>query len=247
MEYFFLIVFVIMLIMYISSNKSNKSVTQKEERRNYMYSESYKFVGVRAVQKIEDYSGESRIIIDEKKNKFYIIGCSQGKKIPTKIYDYKDLLEVEILEDGDSITKTARGSQIGGILIGGLALGGVGAVIGGLSGKKKQIDTVRQIDLKLIINDLNNPLFVLNVFTHDPGLKKTSADYIKYKEQSNKWHSLLTVIIKKADEMDNKKNKTDHMHKTSIADEIIKLKNLKDEGILSTKEFEEQKKKLLSS
>jgi len=243
---YFFIIFVVMFIIFMY-NKS-EIAKRKEEHQNYMYSESYKLKDIKATQKMEDYTNECRIIIDEEKNKFSVIGYSRGEKIPTKIYDYKDLLEVEILEDGDSTTKTSRGSQMGVCLLGGLALGGAGAVIGGLSGKKKQIDTVRQIDLKLIINDMKNPIFILNIFESDAGIgfKKASATYIKYKEQAQKWHSLLTVIIKKADEMDHNKNRATSTDKMSIADEIIKLKNLKDEGILSEKEFEEQKNKLLT-
>ena len=238
----FVILFII--IMYINSEVAKR----KEKHQNYVYSENSKLKDIKVTQRIGTYPNESRIIIDEEKNKFSTIGYSQGEKIPTKIYDYKDLLEVEILEDGDTTTKTSRGSQLGGMLIGGLALGGVGAVIGGLSGKKKQIDTVRQIDLKLIINDMKSPIFVLNVFKFDTGIgfEKTSATYIKHKKQAQKWYGLLKVIIKKADEMDNDKNITTSTDKMSIADEIIKLKNLKDEGILSKKEFEEQKNKLLT-
>lgn len=230
------------LVVYINS----KAAKKKEEHQNYMYSESNKLKDIKATQSIGSYTGECRVLIDKKKNKFSVVGYSQGKIIPTKVYNYKDLLEVEILEDGDSTIKTSRGSQIGGMLIGGLMLGGVGAIIGGLSGKKKQIDTVERIDLKIIVNDMKNPIFVLNVFQSYTGVKKTSLDYIKYKEQSQKWYSLLKIIIKKADEMDNKENKSASSHNLSIADEIIKLKKLRDEGILSEQEFKEQKNKLLA-
>jgi hypothetical protein len=48
------------------------------------------------------------------------------QNLTTRIISYRDLLSSEIFEDGTTITKTVRSSQVGGGLIGAIALGGVG-------------------------------------------------------------------------------------------------------------------------
>lgn len=194
-------------------------------------------------QQIMGSDGESGLAIDETRHKFCLIKQKNGM-ISTKIYTYKDLLETEILEDGLSITKTARGSQFGGMLIGGLALGGIGAIIGGLSGKKNQMDKVSSIDLKIIVNDTESAMFLISFLKFPNGYKKDSITYKTSIQRTREWHSLMTVLIKRADEEDNntQDKKTNNI---SIADEIIKLKKLFEEGLLSEKEFQEQKNKLL--
>ena len=190
------------------------------------------------------------IAIDNKKNKFCILKNNDGN-INTTIYTYKDLLESEILEDGQGTTKTSRGSQIGGVLIGGLVLGGVGAIIGGLSGKKTHIDKVNSIDLKVIVNDTNSPMIILNFFKSKDGEEKSTPTYKSNIREIREWNSLLSVLIKKADEDDSKNNIIEEEIKSadnqliSVADEIIKLKALKEEGIITEEEFQKQKDSVL--
>ena len=219
-----------------------QGITTSEKKKD-MLSEIDKVDDFTVSQQIMGNNGESGLAIDEARHKFCLIKQEYGT-ISTKIYTYKDLLETEILEDGSSITKTSRGSQLGGILIGGLALGGVGAIIGGLSGKKNQIDKVSSIDLKIIVNDTETPMFLINFLKSSDGYKKDSFVYKTGIQTIREWNSRMAVLIKKADEED--KNKQDkETNGVSVADEIIKLKKLLEEGLLSEKEFEQEKNKLL--
>ncbi len=94
-------------------------------------------------------------------------------------------------------------------------------------------------------------MFILNFFKSPDGYYKDDLIYKAHMEEARKWNSLMTVIIKKADSLDHEDKDTvvkgNPINSISIADEIIKLKTLKDEGILSDKEFDEQKNKLLTS
>jgi hypothetical protein len=159
---------------------------------------------------------------------------------------YKDIFSSEIFEDGVTITKTVRSSQIGGALIGGLALGGVGAVVGGLTGKTQASDKVDKVDLRLTVNDTKNPIFNLN-FLNLP-MKKNDTQYKQAIERARHWHGLIEVLIKLADNEDKAVTKMKDPPKPlvgSIADELKKLAELRDEGILSVDEFQQQKLKLL--
>lgn len=190
--------------------------------------------------------------MDTKRNKFCILRNDDGI-VTTTIYPCKDILESEILEDGQETTKTSRGSQLGGALVGGLVLGGVGAIIGGLSGKKTHTDKINSIDLKIIINDTNSPMIVFNFFKslNTEGIEKSTTAYKQYIIKAREWNSLLAVLIKKADEDDNKNSMNleadiNNSKSVSIADEIMKLKILNDDGIISDDEFSVQKNNILN-
>ena len=149
--------------------------------------------------KIDDFSpskkvvsvyGHSGIAIDEGRRKVCLV--KYGKSgVEADVLSYRDILSSEIFEEGKTVTKTSRSSQIAGALIGGLALGGVGAVIGGLSGKKTSSKEITEIELRLVVNRIENPI-------HDVRLIDM--------EQARQWHGLMEVIIRSADLEDQVKS-----------------------------------------
>ncbi len=62
---------------------------------------------------------------------------------------------------------------------------------------------------------------------------------------------VIVIYVVKAIRMNNKEEKPTPIQRTkertnySVADELLKLQNLKEEGIITEKEFEEMKKKLM--
>ncbi len=180
---------------------------------------------------------------------------------------YKDVLASEISENGNTITRSSRSSQLGGALIGGLtpipylttkgglALGGVGAIIGGLSGKTVSSDNVQGIDLHLIVNRTNSPIHSINFLEasgENSEIKKSSVLYQESMQKARHWHSLFQVIIRQANEDDKIKEreiaqKTLHSieHK-SVVDKIKELVDLRDQEVISDAEFTTLKEKLLS-
>ena len=208
-----------------------------------------------ATQKIISGDEETGIMIDESNKKVCLINCSLDNQknlvINDKVLSYRDILSSEIDEDiwGGSttiITKTSRDSQLGGTLLGGLVLGPAGAVIGGLSGEKKSElkksdDIVTRVNLRIIVNDINNPIHVVN-FLDNP-VRKNSTIYESAIEQAKYWHSLISVLIKRADTEDRRTNSST----SSIATELEKLAKLRDTGVLTEEEFLNQKHKLLGN
>src|SRR4029077_10895565 len=79
-------------------------------------------------------NGLSAISIDTERK----ILCLTGKKkeVRHRMLRYRDILSAEIIQDSYSVTKTSRTSQAGAALLGGVLFGGVGAVVGALTGTR---------------------------------------------------------------------------------------------------------------
>ena len=243
-------IFVIAIVWgIIEGIKTRRRVSEMEEKLNGLKN-------FNATQKVMSVDGKTGLAIDEKGKKICLIEYDNGN-IALDTMPYKDVLASEISENGNTVTRSSRSSQVGGALIGGLALGGVGAIIGGLSGKTVSSDNVQRIDLHLIVNRTNSPVHSISFFEtmggdDDSGIKKSSAAYQEIMQEVRHWHSLLQVIIHQADEDDKIKerevaqktmNSTEHK---SVTDQIRELVALRDQEVISDKEFTTLKEKLLS-
>jgi hypothetical protein len=161
----------------------------------------------------------------------------------TKIYEYKDIIQSELDIDGETILKQSITGTIGRSVFGGVLGGGVGAIIGGTTGSKKGKENIRKIDLKITVNDTKTPVYRINFM--DIETKKGSFIYEMIYEEAEKWHGIITVLIKQAEiEQDNTKQNSTSSE--SVADELLKLKNLLDSGIITLTEFNAEKKRLLN-
>src|SRR6202167_4048798 len=96
------------------------------------------------------------------------------KGSPPRVIVARDLNAIAIQEDGDSITSTSRTSQVGGAVVGGLLLGGAGALVGGLTGKTTTKGRANRLGLQITIRDLKAPLHEVN-FLARPALKGSRA------------------------------------------------------------------------
>jgi hypothetical protein len=207
--------------------------------------------GIEQSQRVLSLKNDIALAIDEGNKRIYLYRSGTLNGI-LKSYSYKDILQVEIIEDNVSITKTSRSSQIGGALLGGALAGGVGAVIGGLSGKTYSSDNVRNMDIRILINDTKHPEYVINVLNNmnvhglenKKGISKGDMIYQISREKANHWHGLLSVLIIQVDKNGGVPEQNKEI--PSNADEIRKLKELMDQDIISKEEFKQQRRKLLS-
>jgi hypothetical protein len=184
---------------------------------------------------VVDFTNTRALALDKNSNSICLIDtkCLLQKTV-TRYFNYKDLISSEIIKHGETVSKTSRSSQIAGAIAGGLVFGGVGAVIGGLSGKRKTSTKMYAVSLRIIVNDKENPLFALLLNKNYP--------------EAVKWHKILTKLIKKADreEVPGGNVATANNEQLSVADELLKLADLKDKGVISEEEFTIQKKRILN-
>lgn len=165
--------------------------------------------------------------IDDNNNRI----CIQSSTGP-KFIQYKDLISTELLED-DFVKISSGGLKRA--IAGGLLFGGAGAIVGGVTGKKKTKSIIKSLKIKITIRDKNNP--VIYVVLSKTELKTSSLLYKGLIETAQKIIGTLECIINENNNITNS---------LSSADELMKLKELLDSGLLTQEEFNIEKKKILN-
>ncbi len=162
-----------------------------------------------------------------------------------QIIDYRDIISVEIIEDGTSVFSKSTTRTVGGALVGNVLMGGAGAVVGGLSGNTKKVDKIKSISIKILLRSVEEPSVELKLYDGEK-IKTDSNYYIKLKKFSNDIKDIISVIIDSVDKEEKSSTVQVEQQKTSVTDELIKLAKLKEEGVLTEEEFANMKAKLLN-
>lgn len=156
--------------------------------------------------------------------------------VNNEVFQYKNLLDFELVEDGETITK----GGIGRAVAGGLVFGGAGAIVGAVTGKKTK-SICNSMRIKLTLKNTYRDNIYINLITTDT--KKSSIIYKAAQTNAQNCISALQIITDAYNQTSNQKSDTSLPQ--SEADEILKFKHLLDSGIISQEEFEQKKKQLL--
>lgn len=190
--------------------------------------------------------GNYMFIMDD----FFKVLVIIGPTSTHEIFNYADILEVSYEENGNQLYTKSAGRTVGGAIVGGVLMGGAGAVVGGLSGTSKQNKEIKNLDIKILLRSTTRPSFVLHFKDIDRDLKtKDKTDrllYEAYVKRANQAKDLLSIIIDNAKQTVTPISQTEVAPASrSVADELAKLAKLKADGILTAEEFQTQKAKLL--
>ena len=115
-----------------------------------------------------------------------------------RIFPVESIVSCEVLEDGAQLAYANRGSQLAGVVVGGALLGGVGAVIGGLSGSQRMMQRVQSVTLRFTTDDFDNPLYDIVVWK-SPSEKGVGRDDLLYQQQlkvAQRWHARTMAMMK---------------------------------------------------
>ena len=222
----------------IDKQKERKEQTkQLEEQLNQLenFSATKKLVGAWGLIAIDDNSRQ--IAIKEQ----------AGSIIK---YPYVDILSSEIIEDGE--TTYRKSSTVGRAVVGGIIAGGAGAIIGGLSGKEMVNREIKNLDFKIVFKDINKPSFRIRFFDaweESANTKKRirlsdsvyGPIFQKSLDNLKEWKDTIEIIIDRIDS----EQKESSSKSILVTDELKKLYNLKEKGILTMEEFQQQKNKIL--
>ena len=125
------------------------------------------------------------LLLDEERRKICIPKKFSKNKIDASdILNYDDIQSYELLEDGNSVSK----GGVGRAIVGGLAFGGVGAIVGGVTGHKNKA-TCSRLQIKITTKDINNPVKYIDCI-HGEVLK----DSIVYKASYETAQIILSTL-----------------------------------------------------
>lgn len=205
----------------------------------------------------ETEKGEPRshkLILDHENRYLYYILLNKenmDESITYRKVPYSEIVQAAVIIDEVITSKSSLASKVGGTIAGGMLAGGVGAVVGGMNTKRKNKSDINEIELKVIINDKNNPS--LNVRFNKSPISK-DKEIKKIKSLAEEWKSVIDLIINEENQKFNSSSKKQDLQdirdrKDSIKidkfEELTKYKKLLDEGTITEEEFQRIKVKLL--
>lgn len=154
-------------------------------------------------------------------------------------YSYDDIVDFELIEDGTSVTK----GGLGRAAVGGVLFGGIGAMVGGVTGGKKAHQKCTSLMIKITVNNINAPTEYIKLIT-SPTDKK-SIMYKSSFQNAQEIISLLQLICSESEDKKLIETTNVSVNEVSVADEIRKFKALLDDGIITEEEFNAKKNQLL--
>jgi hypothetical protein len=181
------------------------------------------------------------IAIDGERSAMALVNVSAPERQRARRFSHRDILSVEIIEDGASVTRINRSSQLGGALIGGLAFGGIGALAGALSGEKRTTQKVKNMELRILVNDPESPSFAINFMrseTTTGGVFHSAA-----RNRAKEWQGRVEILIRKADQEDMANEHSAPI--SSLSQDLERLAALQKSGALTEEEFAAAKRSLL--
>ena len=158
------------------------------------------------------------------------------KAIP---YNYEDLVDYELLEDGSSITKGGLGRAV----VGGMLFGHTGAVVGGMTGKKKTKQTCTNLEIKITVNNAEKHTQYIRLISSST--QRESHSYKTAFRTAQDILGLLQLICHQRDTNKENQPQVTQQQPVSSVEELRKYKQLWDDGIISEEEFLAKKKQLL--
>lgn len=230
------------------AKKLSKSGVLLFRIKKYQLSELQEIVGAsklseeERLQEISSFNATKKItpfiFFDDENKKFAIPKVSfTGKVKDLKIHNYSDLLDYELLEDGNSVSK----GGVGRAIVGGALFGGVGAIVGGSTGHKQK-STCSKLQIKITMNSIEAPTIYINFIETET--KKDGLIYKQFYPQAQEILSILNVICQSI--KPELEPIVESSSSISPADEILKFKQLLDSGIITQEEFDVKKQQLLS-
>lgn len=245
------IIFAIIVIIVAGIMGSNYETKKKAERASSLSLKLQDVSDFTLTKKVDGYGGYYLFAIDEVNEKIGLL-----TQIESSFISFSDIIGVELIEDGNILTKKSTSRTIGGAILGGVIAGGAGTIVGGLSGNSIQKNKVSTVTVKILVRNLNQPTLSILCFDsktmtveHKSSIetegKMESYIYKLCRKNADDIKDLVSVII---DRVDNKSEPTSiaSTSSNSVADELLKLNELKEKGIITESEFSAQKSKILN-
>ena len=157
-----------------------------------------------------------------------------------KLIKYESIIECKIIENSSVVNS----GGIGRAIVGGLIAGDSGAIVGANTRKSKNI--VSSLLIRIVTKEIDEPLYTLELLDYqiDTNKQLYANLYKQAMEFANNVYATIQAIIKDNNNTNVVETKQE-LNSTSGLEQLEKLAELKDKGIITQEEFEETKKKIL--
>lgn len=202
-----------------------------------------------AISENQDFSA-SKVYKGDGTNSYYLAIDDSKEKVlyvfdTTKVLcDFKDIVAVEIIEDGEVTTssKSVAGT-VGGAIIGGVVAGGVGAIVGGMTGKSTSHSQILSLKVHVLIRNQPVQSFDILCYSGDGNVEKFT--YIRAYEAASKrardLFDMFKLIIDKSDVNESIQER----NTKSTVEELKELAELHEKGVISDDEFSKMKQRII--
>lgn len=137
----------------------------------------------------------SRILLDDNSKRWAIVSQIRGKRKEADTFNFSDILDFELLEDGAQIAS----GGLGRAAVGGILFGGVGAIVGGVTGKRKTNTKVNSLRIKVTMRNLSQPVVYIDLI--DMLVNKDSNVYRMFEREAQEILSAFQIICNEQEKM----------------------------------------------
>ncbi len=184
------------------------------------------------IRVLDMLDNRQQLRVDSEHKKIAICNIFPQQNI--NILNFSDIIECEIVQDSKTIIKDG----IGRAIIGGAIAGSVGAIIASNTIETK--DVTNNLYIKIITKDINNSLHIINIIKAET--KKYSTEYKTAINFANNVYATLTSIMN-----GNNNNDLQSDNSKYFIEQLERLSKLKSDEIITNKEFEAIKQKILDN
>lgn len=143
---------------------------------------------------------ETMMLCLDHKKLFIVPSTCRKKNYNRTVINFDDIIDVELIIDTQDVVKK---SGLGRAVVGGILLGGVGAIVGGVTGSTKTVTEFKDVDIQL---KLKNPIEPLRKFNINSSKTKstTMVGKMVMEKAQDCYETLLRVIAQGAATVSNK-------------------------------------------
>ncbi len=172
---------------------------------------------------------------------------SSKTEVTNHIYPFDSLVDVELLDNGET---KIDGNSLLGAAIGGIAFGGIGALIGANAPDKKLKEQCKNLSIKVTFNSFQEPVRYITLVAESGAcgrnMKRDSFGFKMLYSFAQEVLSLLGIVLQQNKSAKQSQQLAASNSTSDTVEALKKLAELKECGVLTELEFQEKKKELLS-
>lgn len=128
-----------------------------------------------------DTNFREQVGVDVQKKRFFsstfngyilVNGFKEPSYRIVNVIDLNKVIDIELREDNDIITKVSAASVVARGVVGGVLAGGIGTFVGGATAKSKASSSLKEISIRFKLSDINNPYQEILVAFNKNGISK---------------------------------------------------------------------------